>query len=174
MIHVLLRLAAVMASLSVLSFGGANAVLPQMHSNVVDQEHWITTSQFARFWALAQMVPGPTLTVGALIGYAVAGIVGALVASFALFVPAGMIAYALGSVWDRFHDSPWRERVRAGVAPVVLGLMWAGCTTLLHGAINGWITVAIGLLAFALVLWTKLNRVAIIAAAGVVGYVWLR
>ena len=170
----LLRLASVMAVLSVLSFGGANAVLPQMHADVVDQQHWITSSEFARFWALGQMVPGPTLSIGALIGFAVAGLAGAVVASFALYVPAGAIAYALGSMWDRYHEHPWRDPLAAGFAPVVLGLIWAGCATLLRGAIDGVPTAAIALAAGALIASTRIHRLAIIFAAGVIGAVWLK
>ncbi len=171
---VLVRLASVMALLSVLSFGGANAILPQMHADVVDHQHWITSAEFARFWALGQMVPGPTLTVGALIGFVVAGLVGAVVASFAIFVPAGAIAYVVGCLWDRFHAHPWRDPLAAGFAPVVLGLIWAGCATLLRGAIDGGATVLIAAAACGLILTTNINRVAIILAAGAVGYVWLR
>jgi chromate transporter len=170
----LLRLASVMALLSVLSFGGANAVLPQMHADVVDKQHWLTSPEFARFWALGQMVPGPTLSIGALIGFAVAGLAGAIVASIALYVPAGAIAYALGSMWDRYHEHPWRDPLAAGFAPVVLGLIWAGCATLLRGAIDGVPTAAIALAAGALIAGTRIHRLAIIAVAGVIGYVWLK
>jgi chromate transporter len=170
----LLRLAFVMATLSVLSFGGANAVLPQMHADVVDQEHWISSGDFARFWALGQLVPGPTLTIGALIGYAVAGVTGAAVASVALFVPAGAIAYALGIAWERFHANPWRGRLAAGFAPVALGLIWAGCATLLRGAVDGAPTAAIAVVAAVLIACTPLHRVGIILGAGVAGFVWLR
>jgi chromate transporter len=163
-----------MALLSVLSFGGANAVLPQLHADVVDQQHWITSAELARFWALGQLVPGPTLSVGALIGYALAGLVGAAVASVALYVPAAAIAYALGCAWERYHANPWRDRLAAGFAPVVLGLIWAGCATLFRGAVDGMPTAAIAVVAAALIMGTRIHRVAIILAAGVVGFVWLR
>jgi chromate transporter len=171
---VLFRLASVMALLSVLSFGGANAVLPQLHADVVDQQHWITSAELSRFWALGQLVPGPTLSVGALIGYAVAGLAGALVASIALYVPAAAIAYTLGSAWERYHANPWRDRLAAGFAPVVLGLIWAGCATLFRGAVDGVPTAAIAVVAGALIMGTRVHRVAIILAAGAIGYVWLR
>jgi chromate transporter len=168
------RLASVMAVLSLFSFGGANAILPQMHSDVVDHQHWISSEQFARFWALGGLVPGPTLTVGSLIGYAVAGLAGAAVATIALFVPAALIVYALGSAWDRLRENPWRNRVAAAIAPVVLGLVWSGCVPLVHGAIDGLPTVIIAVIVGALLLVTKINRAAIVFAAGIVGYIWLR
>lgn len=163
-----------MAGLSVFSFGGANAVLPQMHADVVDHQHWMSSAQFARFWALGGLVPGPTLTVGALIGYTVAGFAGAAVAGFALFVPAGAIAYTLGSIWDRVGGNPWRNRIAAGVAPVVLGLTWAGSITLVHGAIDGVPTALIAIVVGTLMLATRLNRVVLVVSAGAIGYLWLR
>jgi chromate transporter len=168
------RLASIMGVLSVFSFGGANAILPQMHTDVVEHQHWLTSEQFARFWALGGLVPGPTLTVGSLIGFAVAGIAGAAVATVALFVPAGLIVYALASGWDRLRDNPWRNRIAAAIAPVVLGLVWAGCVPLARGAIDGLPTVLIAVVVGVLLLVTRINRAAIVLAAGVVGYVWLR
>lgn len=163
-----------MALLSVFSFGGANAILPQMHADVVDHQHWVSSEQFARFWALGGLVPGPTLTVGSLIGYAVAGLAGAAVATIALFVPAGLIVYALGSAWDRLREHPWRNRVAAAIAPVVLGLIWSGCVPLVHGAINDLPTILIAVIAGTLLLATKINRAAIVFTAGIFGYIWLR
>jgi chromate transporter len=170
----LVRLASIMAFLSVFSFGGANAILPQMHADVVDHQHWLSSEQFARFWALGGLVPGPTLTVGPLIGYAVAGLAGAAVATIALFAPAGLIVYALGNAWDRLRENPWRTRIAAAIAPVVLGLVWAGCVPLARGAIDGLPTILIAVIVGALLLATKINRAAIVFGAGVVGYLWLR
>ena len=145
-----------------------------MHADVVDHQHWVTSEQFARFWALGNLVPGPTLTVGPLIGYAVAGFAGAGVAAIALFVPAALIVCVLASVWDRMQANPWRNRVAAAIAPVVLGLIWAGCVPLVRGAIDGWATVVIAAIVGGLLLVTKINRAAIVFAAGVAGYLWLR
>lgn len=168
------RLAAAMGILSVFSFGGANGALPQMHADVVDRYHWLTSAEFARYWALGGLVPGPTLTVGALIGYVVAGFTGAAVAATALFVPSGLIVYGLGSAWDRVRGNPWRDRIAAGFAPVVLGLTWAGSLTLVRGAVDGVPAATIAIVAGTLMLATRVNRILIVLVAGVVGYVWFR
>jgi chromate transporter len=163
-----------MGLLSIFSFGGAYSILPQMHHDVVEQHHWLTSEQFARFWALGQLVPGPTLTVGSIIGFAIAGVTGALVATLALFLPAAGIVYALGSVWSRLGGNPWRDRVAAGLAPVVLGLMFAGSVALMHGAVNGTVTALIATAVGALMLATKVNRTLLVLVAGAAGYLWLR
>ena len=104
------RLALVFTILSLLGFGGGNAIIPQMHSDVVDSYHWITSAEFTRFFGLAKLAPGPTTTMAALVGFAVAGFVGATVATIAVFVPAGILCYAVGHVWERLRGNPWRER----------------------------------------------------------------
>jgi len=168
------RLATTFGILSIFSFGGANGALPQLHADVVDRYHWLTSAQFVRFWALGGLVPGPTLTVSGLIGYAVAGFLGAAVAAVAMFVPSGVIVYALGSAWDRVGGNPWRDRIASGFAPVILGLTWAGAATLLRGAIDGVPTAAVAIVVGVLMLATRVNRVLLVFTAGVVGYVWLR
>ena len=82
------RLALVFTILSVLGFGGGNAIIPQMHHDVVERFHWVTSQQFSQDFALARLAPGPTTTMSALIGYSVAGVPGAVVAT------AGVLALA--------------------------------------------------------------------------------
>src|ERR1700728_4660459 len=104
------RLALVFTILSLLGFGGGNAIIPQMHADVVDHYHWITSADFTRFFGLAKLAPGPTTTMAALVGYAVAGIGGAIVATLAVFVPAAILVYWMGRLWTRYQGNPWRER----------------------------------------------------------------
>ena len=101
------RLALVFTILSLLGFGGGNAIIPQMHSDVVDSYHWITSAEFTRFFGLAKLSPGPTTTMAALVGFAVSGWVGAIVATIAVFVPAGVLCYAVGHVWEKMRGNPW-------------------------------------------------------------------
>lgn len=164
----LLRLAVVFGSLSIFSFGGGGATVPQMHADVVDQLHWIDSAQFARFIALATLAPGPLLNVGPLIGYTVAGLPGAAVATAALFVPAACIVYVVGRAWQRLAGHPWREGFARGLAPVALGLFWAGVVTIAHGGIDGWVTLGIALLVGAAALYTKLNQALLILAGAAV------
>ncbi len=168
------RLAIVFTVLSLLGFGGGNAIVPQMHADVVDHYHWITSAEFTRFFGLAKLAPGPTTTMAALVGYAVAGIAGAIVATIAVFVPAGILVYAIGHVWTRLRGNPWRERFSRAIKPVVLGLIWAGVVTLARGATDGPVTIAIALAATIILLRTDWNQALLVLGAGVVGAFVLR
>jgi chromate transporter len=87
-LETLLRILLLFSSLSLLSIGGGNTVLPEMHTKSVVDYHWLTDSQFADVFAISQAAPGPSILIVTLIGYKaglsaggeVVGIVGALLA----------------------------------------------------------------------------------------------
>ena len=168
------RLALVFVVLSLLGFGGGNAIIPQMHADVVSRYHWISSEQFTRFYALGKLSPGPTTTMSALVGYAVAGLLGAVVATLAVFVPAGLLVYTAGRAWDRFHGDPLRDRFAAAIKPVVLGLVWAGVVTLARGATTSVPTIALALVATIVLLRTDWNQSLLVLCAGIVGAVAFR
>ena len=70
--------------MSLFAVGGANAAIPEMHRIAVDVHHWMSDRQFADIYAISQLSPGPNVLIVTLIGYAVAGFGGALVASAAV------------------------------------------------------------------------------------------
>jgi chromate transporter len=173
---VLWQLTTVFGLLSLLSFGGGNAIVPQMYADSVVAHHWVDATEFARFFALGRLAPGPTMNMSALIGYATAGFAGALVAAAALFVPAGLIVYVLGRMWRKLHGNAWRDRIASGFAPVVAGLIWAGIPPVAGGSISlqAPATIAIAVAAAVLMLATKVNQALVVLGAGVLGFVLFR
>jgi chromate transport protein ChrA len=77
-------------------------------------------------------------------------------------------------VWRRFHDSPWRERIGAGLAPVVVGLTWASVLAFGKGAVGGVASVVIVVVVAALALRTKLDTPVLIGLAALGGIAFLR
>jgi chromate transporter len=168
---VLLPMAARFALLSILSFGGVNVVLPDAHRFVVDTQHWLTDQQFADFFAIAQAAPGPNFLIFALIGWHVAGVIGAITATLAIIVPAGTLAFIVGGLWHRFRNAPWRRAMQTGLAPVTIGLVFSSALVLSVAADHDWLTFAITVLTAVVALGTKLNPLWLFAAAGLLGIV---
>jgi len=79
--------------MSLFAVGGANAAIPEMHRLAVDVQHWMTDKQFADVFAISQLAPGPNVLIVTLIGYSVAGVAGALVATLAMCGPTAVLAY---------------------------------------------------------------------------------
>jgi chromate transporter len=160
--------------LSVLAIGGVNAVTPEIQRQVVDLRHWMSAREFAEMFAVAQATPGPNLLIATLVGWRVAGVPGAAIATVCMCGPSSVIVYAVTRAWDRFKDRPWRQIVQAGMAPVVVGLIGTSSYVLAKGADADWKGVALTVLG-ALVVWrTRLNplwALGVAAALGVAGVV---
>jgi chromate transporter len=120
---VLLELALQFLVLSLLSIGGANAIIPEIHLRVVDVHHWLTDADFSQMFALAQAAPGPNVLIVSLIGWKVAGVAGALVAMLAMCGPTSALTYYVANVWERFRDAPLRIAIQRGLEPITVGLV---------------------------------------------------
>lgn len=166
---VLSQMAARFALLSLLSFGGVNVVLPDAHRFVVDTQHWLTDQQFADFFAIAQAAPGPNFLMFALIGWQVAGVVGAITATLAIIVPAGTLAFIVGGLWHRFRNAPWRRAVQTGLAPITIGLVFSSGFVLSSAADHDWGTFAITAVTAVVALGSGLNPLWLFALAGLLG-----
>ena len=151
--------------LSVLAVGGVNAVTPEIHRQAVSVSHWMTDREFSELFAVAQAAPGPNMLIATVVGWRVAGLMGALTATLAMCAPSSLIVYVVSGVWDRFRDRPWRAIVQAGVAPVVVGLIGSSGYLLAKGAAADWKGVLITAASAALAWRTGLNPLWMLAGA---------
>ena len=171
--NILLELAAVYAQLSLLAFGGANAVIPEMQRQVVDVHHWMSAPEFAALYALAQAAPGPNMMVVSLVGWRVAGLWGALVTTGAVAAPSSVLTLIVSGVWYRFKDANWRKALQAGLQPVTAGLIMASAALLIQTTVVDLSAAAVTVVAGGLFLFTRLHPLLILAGAAVCGAVGL-
>jgi chromate transporter len=161
--------AAHLAVLSSISFGGFPTVLPDVHNFVV-MNGWVTDREFANFFAVSQVVPGPNMILMmSLIGLKVGGIAGAIASALATFGPPCAMYYVSYRLWDRFRDMPWQRIVRRALAPLTIGLVIAGGYVMARTGDVGWPSVAITAAAVALMLRTRLSPLWILMAGGASG-----
>ena len=161
------------ALLSFVAFGGATALLPEMHRVVVENHHWLDDTTFTHLYAIAQAAPGPNVLVVTLIGWKVAGLPGALAATLAMCLPMSVLIYLLIDRWEGFSGKRWQKAVSLGVAPLAVGLVFSGATLIAKSAGLGW---AAWLLVAATVvanLRTKLHPLWFIAVGAVLGLLGL-
>jgi chromate transporter len=172
--NTLAQLAALYAQLSLLAFGGANAVIPEMQRQVVDVHHWMGVHEFAALYALAQAAPGPNMMVVSLIGWRVAGVWGALVTTVAVAVPSSVLTLLVSRAWYRFKDAPWRKALQAGLQPVTAGLIMASAASLIQSTAVDWTAAVVTVVTGGLFIFSKLHPLLILggaAAAGAIGLV---
>jgi chromate transporter len=162
-------LAVQFAVLSLLAFGGVNAVVPEMHRQAVEVRHWMTDADFAALFAIAQAAPGPNFLISTLVGWRAAGLPGAIVATLALCAPSCLLTYWVAKLWDRHREARWRVALGAGLAPVAVGLVFSSAYVLVIAADKSWRLAAVSAASAGVVYFTKLNPLWCLAAAAALG-----
>jgi chromate transporter len=166
---VLIEVAAQFLVLSLLSIGGANAVIPEIHLRAVETEHWMTDADFAQLFALSQAAPGPNVLIVSLIGWKVAGVLGGIVAMLAMSGPSSVLTYGVAHAWERWRDAPWRIAIQRGLASVTVGLILASGYILTRSADHSWGAYAISGATLLLSLSTRLHPLLMLGVAAAMG-----
>jgi chromate transporter len=165
----LITIALTFGWLSLFAVGGAAAAIPEIHRIAVDVNHWMTNSQFADAYAISQLSPGPNVLIVSLVGYQVAGIAGALVATVAMCGPTAALAYTVSRLLHRAGNSPWPALLQKALVPVSIGLMAASGLVVAIAADGSKAAAVLTLVAAVIAATTRLNPVWLLAAGGLLG-----
>ena len=156
--------------MSLFAVGGANSAIPEMHRVAVDVQQWMTDKQFADAFAISQMSPGPNVLIVTLIGYSVAGVAGALVATLAMCVPTAVLAYYVSRLLTRSSHSRWPATIQAALVPLSIGLMGASALILAATSDRTWVAALVTAAAAVLAFATRINPFWLLVAGGCLGF----
>lgn len=154
--------------LSFLTIGGGQSIVADIHRQSVGVYGWMTDAQFLDLFALSRLTPGPGSLLVAMIGWKAAGVVGVLVASFAIFVPASLLIYGLARLWGHYRDATWPRAVETGLVPVAAGMVLAGGCTILRAADGGVLAWVAAGVSTAALLFTRINPFIVLGLCGAV------
>ncbi|MBM3117171.1 chromate transporter [Jeongeupia naejangsanensis] len=157
------------AQLSLIAFGGASAVLPDMHRVLVTEHHWLSESAFAASYTIAQVAPGPNLLFVLLFGLQIAGLPGALVALLAMCLPSSLIALAVEHYGHRHREHRWHQLIRRALAPLTIALILATGVLLINGSRPGIVSLTLTAATVVIGLKTRFNPIWLIAAGALLG-----
>jgi chromate transporter len=169
----LLALALTFAVMSLFAVGGANSAIPEMHRVAVEVRHWLTDKQFADVYAISQLSPGPNVLIVTLIGYAVAGVPGALVATIAMCLPTAVLALLVSRFLARSSHARWPAVLQAALVPLSIGLMGASGFILASTSDRTMVAVLITAGAAVLAATTRLNPLWMLLAGACLGFAGL-
>lgn len=166
------------------SIGGGYAAMPLIQHQVVDLHPWLTMTQFADIMAIAEMTPGPiAINSATFVGIQVAGIPGALIATFGCVLPSCAIVMLLGYIYYRYKGLSMVQGVLAGLRPAVIAMIASAGLSLLILALYGsreitgsiWNINPISLLIFGVGIFLlrhfKASPISIMAGAGAAGII---
>jgi chromate transporter len=88
-------------------FGGGYVLMAFLQGDLVDDRGWLTQQQLLDSIAIGQFTPGPILSTAAFVGYILAGIPGAIVATVGIFLPSFLFVAALNPLIPRLRQSRW-------------------------------------------------------------------
>jgi chromate transporter len=166
----LVALAWVALKVGALSYGGGFVIVPLMQSDAVDHYHWMSAAQFLNAVALGQVTPGPVIHTVAVVGYAAAGVGGALLAAAVAFSPSFAFVLLGGRHFDRLRRD---DRVRAfldGAGPAAIGAILGSAIPLARALVEAWQFAVLAAAAIAL-LALRRGVVPTLLGAGAVGVV---
>ena len=163
--HVLWKLFISTLYLSAFTFGGGYVIVTLMKEKFVDQLHWIEEDEMLDLIAIAQSAPGAIAVNGSIVvGYKLAGLLGALTAILATIIPPFVIISVISYFYELFRDnfvvSTLLSGMQAGVAAVIGSVVWdmGGGVLKQKSALS----VAIMLLAFIAVCIYRVNVIIVI------------
>ncbi|MGP0061067.1 MAG: chromate transporter [Beijerinckiaceae bacterium] len=168
---ILLELATTFAVISLVAIGGANATIPEIHRQIVEQLHWIDDAGFAELIAVAQAAPGPNVIIVSLIGWHVAGPAGLAVATLAMIAPSSSLAFLAGRSILRYGQNDFVSLAKRALAPIAVGLIAASGAVMAQVADHGFLTLGVTLAMTLLVFFTRLNPLWGIAGGAALGLI---
>jgi chromate transporter len=157
------------SGMSVMLFGGGFVVIPLIEQIVVQEQAWLTRQEFVDAIALGQITPGPVLISAAFIGYKVMGLLGATIATVAIFLPPALLMLVSAHFLTRVRTSVVVQAVLRGIRPAVIGMIAAAAWSIGTTAVPNWLSVVIFLAALIALLRLRVDVAWIIPLAGLTG-----
>jgi chromate transporter len=165
----LIGLIAVFVPFSLAAVGGTLSVLAGIQHEAVDVRHWLTGREFIEIFAVSRGAPGPGSMLVTLIGWKVAGWLGAVVATLALYLPSALLMLVVAKIWGRYRGRSWHSAVQNGLAPVGVGLILAGIVAVFRIAGAGPLSWAVAIGSAIILGWRpRMHPLLLLAAGGLV------
>jgi chromate transporter len=121
-----------------LSYGGGYVIIPLMYGDAVEAQRWMTAQEFANAVAYGQITPGPVTHTVAYVGYAAAGMPGALAATAVAFAPSFAMVMLGARHFDRLRASAHARAFLDGAGPAAAGAILGAAVPLVRALDEAW------------------------------------
>ena len=171
----LLQILVTFSILSLVAVGGANAVLPEMHRQLVDLRGWLDDATFAQLYALAQAAPGPNILVASVMGWRIGGWGGMAMATVGMLLPAAVLAWIMAGLVQRLRGAPWLKPAQGGLVPIAVGLLLAAGLVMAEASSQFGLLPLVVVAVSSVFVWrTNYSPLWVLVGGGVLGSILLR
>jgi chromate transporter len=166
------RLLYVFLKIGAFTFGGGYVMVPILEGEVVNRFGWLSHREFVDSVALGQITPGPVVITATFVGYKVLGLLGACLATGAVFFPSYCLTLAISFYYQRFKSNQMIQAFLRGVSPSVVGMLASATWSIGKESVHSWSGVLIALVTVLISLRYKISSIWILLAAGCFGWVF--
>lgn len=155
------------------TFGSGLAIVPFLHAGLVEDHGWLTEQQFIDAVAMGLISPGPVVIMATFAGYLIYGIVGAIVATIFVFLPALLLVVIPGPLIRRHEKNPRLQGFMKGATAAAAGAIAGAAIVIGQDILTDATAAILALVALALLLQKKLKikEPVLVAGAAVIGLV---
>jgi chromate transporter len=150
-------------------FGGGYVVLPVIHRELVTNLHLLTEREFIDGTAISQLTPGPIAIIATFAGFIIANVWGALIATFAMFLPGSTLMFFISKNYDKIKNSVFAIKVLNTVIPVIVGLLIVTSWQIAQTTIDNKLDLAVLIISFILLVRFKINPAVLIISVMFLG-----
>lgn len=152
-----------------LTFGGAYTVIPFVESGAINEFGWLSRQEFLDGLALSAVVPGPLIIVSTFVGFLAGGLFGAVIATFAVFLPAFAITIIGYPFISRLVENKKLQTFFDGLTAAVVAVIIMSSIVLAKAAITDSFTVLVFASSLAMLWRFKTNIAIVLIASGLLG-----
>lgn len=151
-------------------YGGGPSMVPLIKEEVVNLRHWMDVTDFVDVMAVASALPGPIATkLSAVIGYQVAGIFGAIVATLAIIIPSVVALLLLLRFVAQVKDNIRIKSMLKGLRPVVVAMLAYAAYDMSFSSLISVTTWIIAAITLVFMIFTKIHPAIFIVVGAIVG-----
>lgn len=170
--NILLKIFYIFFKIGTFSFGGGNAILPLIRTEVVVNNHWLGAKEFADLIAISQATPGPIAINGATyVGFRVAGFWGSIVATLGVTLPTFIIMLIFTKFFLRFKENQYVKNAFSVLIPATIGLVAAAAVLVSYDSFIDYKSVVIFGAAFIASYKYEFDPILLTIIAGVLGFI---
>lgn len=171
--EILIRLYLAFLKIGTFSFGGGYAMLPFMQKEIVENNAWISMSEFSDIIGISQMTPGPVaINSATFVGYKVGGIIGSAIATIGVVTTSFILVSIISKVLNKFKESIVVRSMLAGMRPILIALIIYAFIDLAKESYVDFKSIIITIIIGIILLSKKVHPILVIVIAAILGLIF--